>query len=109
MKVSKIFASLVVCGALIFPGALSSSAQEINPSDSPESISISAGQETELLTTTNPRKHFVNLPYYEGETYYYTMITMGKHYRGTLYYQTKDKYGYWYVGWMEEYTPGKWD
>ncbi|AVK82468.1 hypothetical protein C3943_02345 [Lysinibacillus sp. B2A1] len=39
MKISKIFTGLVVCSALIFPGALSSSAQEINPLNPTISVS----------------------------------------------------------------------
>ncbi|WP_286924278.1 MULTISPECIES: hypothetical protein [Lysinibacillus] len=107
MKISKIVVGLVVCGTLIFPGALSSSAQEVNSTVSTETINYSTGQETKLLTSTstNPRMHFTVIPYYAGETYEYTMITMGKHYRGTLYYQSKDKWGYYYTGWMYEYTP----
>ncbi|MEB2281061.1 hypothetical protein LAV73_13785 [Lysinibacillus xylanilyticus] len=51
MKISKVFAGLVVCGALIFPGTLSSSAQEIEPSESPKSINYSTKQETNLSIT----------------------------------------------------------
>lgn len=59
MKFSKVFTGLVVCGALIFPGALNSSAQEIdssisyeneNPIVSVESSSYLAELETELST-----------------------------------------------------------
>lgn len=59
MKISKIFTGLVVCSVLIFPGALSSSAQEIdssislesdNPTVSVESLNYSTEQEANLST-----------------------------------------------------------
>lgn len=59
MKISKIFTGLIVCSALIFPGALSSSAQEIdssisveldNPTVPVESLNYSPEQEAELST-----------------------------------------------------------
>ncbi|QPR68981.1 hypothetical protein I6G82_04990 [Lysinibacillus macroides] len=107
MKISKVFTGLVVCGVLMFPGALTStsSAKELNSSISSETINFSSGnEEKQLVNTTAPSAfiHGVNLKYYEGETYYYTMTKNGKRYSGTLYYQSKNSSGYWYTGWMAE-------
>ena len=107
MKISKVITGLIVCGALVFPGALNSSAQEINPSASPESINYSTNQETKLLTNiaavSEPFKVGISLKYYEGDTYNHTMYKNGKKYVGTLYYVSKDSKGFNYTGWMEEY------
>ncbi|WP_230591314.1 hypothetical protein [Lysinibacillus sphaericus] len=46
---SKVFAGLVVCGVLIFPGAGNSSAKEFNTSAAPESLNYLA-EKTETLT-----------------------------------------------------------
>lgn len=79
MKISKVFTGLVVCGALIFPGALSSSAQEIDSSESPESVEYSIQQETKSLTVSE-KQLIMNDPYmdtsgwfgYRGSSFTYS-------------------------------------
>ena len=58
MKISKVFTGLVVCGALIFPGALSSSAKEIVPLKPTISVSYSAP-----MPSINHIEYF---PFYNG-------------------------------------------
>lgn len=108
MKISKIFAGLVVCGALIFPGALSSSAQEIEPSESPKSINFSTKQETKL-SITNLRvtdNWYVSEEYSSYQGPYVVVTKLRKRdapyapyvYTGTLFYipnqSTSAKYVY---------------
>jgi len=113
MKISKIFTGLVVCGALIFPGALSSSAQEINASTSPEPEALNLKiAETESLTfgmlagdlpLINLGRYFET---YYGPTYKYTFsLPRNPPYAAAIYSGTlinniyKNSLGtYWYEG-----------
>jgi len=113
MKISKIFTGLVVCGALIFPGALNSSAQEINASTSPESEAINLTiAETESLTYSMLASE---VPYINGGLYFTTYyglthkyaIAIDRNppyapaiYSGTLIYNaSQSSLGlYWYEG-----------
>ncbi|MDM5250304.1 hypothetical protein [Lysinibacillus sp. G4S2] len=98
MKISKIFTGLVVCGALVFPGALSSSAQEIDPSESPESVNYSTEQETELLITNRgvAEDWFISKEFYtyQGPTVEWTETRNRPEpyapyvYKGTLFYNS---------------------
>lgn len=87
MKISKVFASLVVCGALIFPGALSSSAKEID-SDLTESINYSAPKP--FIEGTR------QTDFYEGFSKYITIVIdepitqKPLRYSGTVYYKANE-------------------
>ncbi|QDP99348.1 hypothetical protein FOH38_01590 [Lysinibacillus fusiformis] len=70
MKISKVFTGLVVCGALIFPGALSSSAKDIDSSDFPESVNYSTEQETEQSITY--RANYAAASYISNTKYFTT-------------------------------------
>ncbi|QDP99643.1 hypothetical protein FOH38_03220 [Lysinibacillus fusiformis] len=60
MKISKIFTGLVVCGALMFTGALSSSAQEI---DSPKTLSVNYSSSEPTMP------HEIYLQVYKGPSF----------------------------------------
>jgi len=113
MKISKIFTGIVVCGALIFPGALSSSAQEMNDSISlePEALNLTI-EETKSLTLSklggdlpliNLGRYFET---YYGPTYKYTFsLPRNPPYAAAIYSGTlinninKNSFGtYWYEG-----------
>ncbi|MGG2056435.1 hypothetical protein ABFY48_18985 [Lysinibacillus pakistanensis] len=113
MKVSKIFTGLVVCGALIFPGALSSSAQEMNDSISlePEALNLTIEETNSLnysmLASEVP---FINggryFETYYGPTHKYA-ISIDRNppyapaiYSGTLIYNaSQSSFGlHWYEG-----------
>lgn len=107
MKISKVVTGLVVCGALIFPGALSSSAQEIDSSVSLETDNYSTKQETELLTYSTIHEAIAlgkNYKVYQGPTVFETYTVSRPAplapaiYQGWLLYQYKDNNGYWYSG-----------
>ncbi|MFJ6209841.1 hypothetical protein [Lysinibacillus sp. NPDC092081] len=112
MKISKIFAGLVVCGALFFPGAVNSSAKEINASASPEALNYFAKEKTESLTISafaqdKPYRDYGNFfDEYHGPVFKYT-FTIDRDppyaqaiYSGNLLYNKEkvrdDKY--WYEG-----------
>jgi hypothetical protein len=106
MKISKIFTGLVVCGALIFPGALSSSAQEIDPLVAPESINYSTEQETGIIQYSskipNTLAVFKGFNSFQGQTVYHMEYGIGNAagtlYHGYLTFQYQDKLHYYYQG-----------
>ncbi|MFE3573855.1 hypothetical protein [Lysinibacillus sp. NPDC059133] len=105
MKISKVFAGLVVCGALIFPGALSSSAQEIDSSDLPESINYSTEQETEQslnysainiggpsISAERYTSTYQGISIYESRVLERPIPQAPGRYAGTLYYVANESY-----------------
>ncbi|MDM5250314.1 hypothetical protein [Lysinibacillus sp. G4S2] len=107
MKIPKILTGLIVCGALVFPGALSSSAQEVDPSNLPESINYSTEQETEALTynaVADTREFGKLFKGYQGGSVYHTEV-IGQYppyadhvYKGYIFYKSFDEHGYYYQG-----------
>ncbi|MBL3729266.1 hypothetical protein JIN86_06590 [Lysinibacillus sp. HST-98] len=96
MKISKIFTGLVVCGALIFPGALSSSAKEIKYLESVDSINYSAEQqEVQSITSLRVAKDWSVTRTYSTHQGPYVVVTELRErpapyapyvYKGTLMY-----------------------
>lgn len=99
------------CGVLLFPGAASSSAQEINVSSSQKTFENLSVEKPELLSSSISTKalNSINVgryfEFYYGPTYKYT-FSLGTPpfvepiYSGTLLYNSsKSSHGlYWYEG-----------
>ena len=106
MKMSKIFTGLVVCGALMFTGALSSSAKEINLSELPKSINYSTAYSAspKSVDSINVGRYFET---YKGGSFVYSMTVdrppyVPALYSGTVFYKasesTPSKFLFWYEG-----------
>ncbi|MEB2280907.1 hypothetical protein LAV73_12965 [Lysinibacillus xylanilyticus] len=107
MKMSKIFTGLVVCGALMFTGALSSSAKEINLSELPKSFNYSTAYSAspKSVDSINAGRYFET---YKGASFVYTMTVDRPKpqnpaiYSGTVFYKASEsnptKFLFWYEG-----------
>lgn len=109
MKISKVFASIAVCGALIFPGVISTSAQELEHSVPPKSINYSAEKEIKLLnyievaSLASSYTMSKSFEIHQGEKIWHTFTLPDppfnvRKYSGYLYYEGKYREGWkdWY-------------
>lgn len=97
MKISKIFTGLVVCGALMFTGALSSSAQEIDP---PKTLAVNYSSHSTLM----PHEDWWDV--YKGPSYTATVTIQQDPprvpivYSGLVFHVATEKGNYLYKGWL---------